>query len=111
MRFGDHAPRGAGAPFPRSPVHSLPPLCSFLLFPFSLAVTNYFLLENQLAKFSRIGTAPPYQISDWYGVRPTWHTASGATAFDSRLRFSCNGYDDVYSPQSLQSLGHLSRTN
>ena len=24
--------------------------------------------------------APPYQISDWYGGRPTCHTASGATA-------------------------------
>ena len=23
--------------------------------------------------------APPYQISDWYGGRPTCHTASGAT--------------------------------
>ena len=28
---------------------------------------------------SRIGMAPPYQISDWYGGRPTCHTASGDT--------------------------------
>jgi len=36
--------------------------------------------ENQLPKFYRIGMALPYQISDWYGGRPTYHTASGATA-------------------------------
>jgi len=35
--------------------------------------------ENQLPKFHWIGTALPYQMSDWYGGHHTCHTASGAT--------------------------------
>ena len=31
--------------------------------------------------------APPYQISDWYGGRPTCHTASGATAVGDPMAF------------------------
>ena len=33
-----------------------------------------------MLEFYRIDMAPPYQILDWYGGRPTCHTASSATA-------------------------------
>jgi len=39
--------------------------------------------KNQLPKLQQIGTAPPYQISDWYGGQHTCHTASLHKLHDS----------------------------